>query len=421
MSIDNKRTTTKRRKQQGRHQKRSQHFLKVYAPYIPLVLFVATSIFLVWQRPGVGPSSQVLSYATNVNISGLVDSTNAYRASVGASPLTNNNKLNAAAQAKAEDMVARNYWSHITPDGKEPWVFIINGGYSYRYAGENLAYGTRTSQQTVDAWWMSPPHKANIVNTNYTEVGFGFANSSNFVGAGEQTITVAMYAAPYTHSAAPVATPAPAAQPTPAAAPRKPSSESASNKPADSSNPAPAPTKHGVEIAVLDANGKPAAKVKVTLHSDPIVAYTNDQGIAVFDNVPSGQHTAIAETATGEVKMSFNVDNDNPTTSITLPRAVPANQTAANAAGQSQTVPISAKRVNKLYLITGPASVWLTVLLVASSIIGGLYLASKHSRKIHKKVAKGEKYIIKHPLLDATIIAFLVACYLLLRVFGAVL
>ena len=147
---------------------------------------------------------QVLSYATNTSTGGLLASTNVQRTNNGLSGLTLNSKLSQAAQAKANDMVARNYWSHNTPDGQEPWVFISNAGYDYLAAGENLAYGFATSEDTVTGWMNSPGHRANILNSNYQEVGFGMANSSNFVSNGEQTIVVAMYGKPV---AAPAPTP----------------------------------------------------------------------------------------------------------------------------------------------------------------------------------------------------------------------
>lgn len=134
------------------------------------------------------------AYATEMSRSGLLSSTNIQRSNNGQSSLTINSKLNQAAQAKANDMVARNYWSHNTPDGKEPWVFFDAQGYIYTKAGENLAYGFDNSSATVIGWMNSPSHKANLLDSTFTEVGFGFANSSDYVTTGEETIVVAMYA-----------------------------------------------------------------------------------------------------------------------------------------------------------------------------------------------------------------------------------
>ncbi len=182
-------------KRHGRHQKHTRHFLKVYSPYLPLALILSLGIiFSTFWQPH--QKHGVLAYATSMSVSGLLSATNHDRTTNGKTSLHLNSKLDQAAQAKANDMVKRNYWSHNTPDGNPPWVFISNAGYSYKTAGENLAYGFLTSSDTVQGWMDSAEHRANMLNAGFTDVGFGFANSSNYVGDGEQTVVVAMYASP---------------------------------------------------------------------------------------------------------------------------------------------------------------------------------------------------------------------------------
>ncbi len=190
-------SATHQHKRHGKHQKHTKPFLKVYWPYMPLAVILSIGlVFSVLWQPRTKPG--VLSYATNMSISGLLSATNQDRAANGKLALKLNSKLDQAAQAKANDMVARNYWSHNTPDGNPPWVFITKAGYSYKAAGENLAYGFATSSDTVAGWMNSPEHKANMLNSTYKDVGFGFANSSNYVGTGPETVVVAMYATPLT-------------------------------------------------------------------------------------------------------------------------------------------------------------------------------------------------------------------------------
>lgn len=143
-----------------------------------------------------GAARGVLGYATEMSTTSLLQETNIQRSQNGQSALTVSNLLSKAAQAKADDMVARDYWSHNTPDGKEPWQFISNAGYSYFSAGENLAYGFDTSASAVAGWMNSETHRTNLLNSDYTEVGFGIANSSSYQNNGEETIVVAMYAKP---------------------------------------------------------------------------------------------------------------------------------------------------------------------------------------------------------------------------------
>jgi hypothetical protein len=139
----------------------------------------------------------VLGYATNISVSALLQETNIQRGDNGQPALSLNSQLSQAAQAKATDMAQRDYWSHTTPDGQQPWQFIAAAGYSYSSAGENLAYGFDSSNGTVAGWMNSSGHRANMLNNSYSEVGFGIANAPSYQGDGEETIVVAMYAKPY--------------------------------------------------------------------------------------------------------------------------------------------------------------------------------------------------------------------------------
>jgi len=150
-----------------------------------------------------------LAYSTEMSTSNLLAGTNAQRTSRGLAPLTINGQLNSSAASKAADMVARDYWAHNTPDGQEPWIFFDAAGYNYQKAGENLAYGFGTSSETITGWMNSPSHRDNMLDSEYTEVGFGFRNSPNFIGTGEETVIVAHYARPPGASAAAPAPPAP--------------------------------------------------------------------------------------------------------------------------------------------------------------------------------------------------------------------
>jgi hypothetical protein len=183
------------KKRHGLHHSRGKHYHDVYFPYLPAILLIVASFVMAGLRP-VFSHQGVLAYATEMSISSLLAETNQRRTSNGISTLANNNKLNQAAQAKANDMVQRDYWSHNTPDGQEPWIFIDQTGYQYSKAGENLAYGFATSADTVAGWMNSATHKANMLDSSFTEVGFGFTNGSDFQGSGNETVVVAMYAKP---------------------------------------------------------------------------------------------------------------------------------------------------------------------------------------------------------------------------------
>lgn len=208
MARHHKKHSRSPRSQRKQTAHRSSFFIK-RLKYFPAIIITLAASYI-WTQPHVpilGNSRDVLAYATNTSIGGLLSSTNAERSANGVGALSVNSKLNAAAQAKAQDMVTRNYWSHQTPDGQQPWVFVTNAGYQYLSAGENLAYGFATSSGTITGWMNSPAHKANLLGANFTEVGFGIANSENFVSNGPQTVVVAMYGKPQVLAAAPAASP----------------------------------------------------------------------------------------------------------------------------------------------------------------------------------------------------------------------
>ncbi len=183
---------------------------KHYWPYIPVLLLIIATFAVNLLQPLVDRG--ILAYATEMSISQLLAETNDKRAQNGVAPLSINDKLNSAAQSKANDMVARNYWAHNTPDGKEPWVFFDAVGYKYLKAGENLAYGFTTSSAAIVGWMNSPTHKANLLDSAFTEVGFGFTNGENFNDSGPETVVVAEYARPQVLAAESSNPPAPAPQ-----------------------------------------------------------------------------------------------------------------------------------------------------------------------------------------------------------------
>lgn len=162
-----------------------------------MLIIVGLGMFLnsFWTNHG------VLGASADYSIESLLVSTNERRSAADEPPLTIDDKLTAAAQAKAIDMVTRDYWSHDTPDGKSPWTFINNAGYGYKLAGENLAYGFTSADETIGGWMNSPEHRANILNADYRNVGFGAATKANFQGKGLQTVIVAMYGEPSTSAA----------------------------------------------------------------------------------------------------------------------------------------------------------------------------------------------------------------------------
>lgn len=177
--------------------KHPRRYVKVYAPYLPAIIGLAISLSLLLPRES-NSSQSVLSYATDTSANTLLRETNEKRAGQNIGGLQLNGELSIAAQSKADDMAARNYWSHTTPDGKQPWYFIEKSGYKYSEAAENLAYGFTSSEETVNGWMNSSEHRKAMLGSSTVDVGFGIANAPNFQNQGQETIVVALYAKPQT-------------------------------------------------------------------------------------------------------------------------------------------------------------------------------------------------------------------------------
>ena len=103
----------------------------------------------------------------------IVAETNLQRAQNGNLPaLKGNTKLDEAAAAKANDMFLNQYFEHTSPGGIDPGKLVQNCGYDYIVAGENLILGNFSSEKEVVQDWMdSPGHRANILNSRYSEIG----------------------------------------------------------------------------------------------------------------------------------------------------------------------------------------------------------------------------------------------------------
>lgn len=176
--------------------KHTKEYLSHYYPFLPLMVSIGFLLFTLFSPLMV--NKNVLAYTSNINPQSLLEATNLERKESGTGILQLNSDLQSAAQSKAEDMVNRNYWSHQTPEGNDPWIFIKGTNYTYQKAGENLAYGFNDSSDVITGWMNSPSHRQNLLDNNYQDVGFGVAQSSNFNQDGPATVVVAMYGQPQT-------------------------------------------------------------------------------------------------------------------------------------------------------------------------------------------------------------------------------
>ncbi len=110
-----------------------------------------------------------------LTIEGIVAASNQQREIVGLPQLKISNILNKAAQNKAQDMLEKQYFDHVSPTGLGAADVVNFVGYNFLAVGENLALGNyKDDKDLVQAWMDSPGHRANILSKNYTEIGIGF-------------------------------------------------------------------------------------------------------------------------------------------------------------------------------------------------------------------------------------------------------
>ena len=99
---------------------------------------------------------------------------NEERRKAGVAPLTLSAELQSAAAIRAEEITRR--FSHTRPDGSKFSTVIPNGKYTM---GENIAAGKNTAAKVVQQWMNSPGHRANILRSDYTELGVGYVYKEN--------------------------------------------------------------------------------------------------------------------------------------------------------------------------------------------------------------------------------------------------
>lgn len=118
------------------------------------------------------------SASTSTDEKRAFDLLNADRASNGLKALKFNSQLTNLGEKYAQDMINRNFFSHTNPEGQSPFDRMKQAGISYSYAGENIAINSNVTT-AEQAFMNSSGHRANILNTTYTEVGIGVRYDAN--------------------------------------------------------------------------------------------------------------------------------------------------------------------------------------------------------------------------------------------------
>lgn len=96
---------------------------------------------------------------------------NKERVKAGLKPLVRDARLDATAQARADDMVARNYFSHNDPMTGENLVNILKTQKQCSGSSENIMNGWGTNTEIVSVWMGSKPHHDAMLKADYTLTG----------------------------------------------------------------------------------------------------------------------------------------------------------------------------------------------------------------------------------------------------------
>lgn len=152
----------------------------------PSVIYAGETLNVPGQSQSVGSSSGQTSGSTSKSSvlspyeQQVLNLTNQQREKYGLAPLKVSVSLSKMSGVKAADMRDHNYFSHYSPTYGSPFQMMKDFGISYTYAGENIAAGQPTPQAVVTAWMNSPGHRANILNSHYTEIGIGYVKGGSY-------------------------------------------------------------------------------------------------------------------------------------------------------------------------------------------------------------------------------------------------
>lgn len=201
------------------------HWLSVYAGVVLAVKILTVGLVAFYSGP---------ARVSDVNPTNIINLSNQARQANGVATLKTNAQLNNAAKSKANNMLQEQYFAHVSPSNLSPWYWFQQAGYSYKYAGENLAIDFLEAENVIAGWLASPSHRSNLLSTKYQEVGVAVV-SGNFQGA-ESILVVQMFGTPTPPPTTTVAT-GPTQTPTPTQAVTE-----IKNTPAPAPTPTPTPT-----------------------------------------------------------------------------------------------------------------------------------------------------------------------------------
>lgn len=109
----------------------------------------------------------------------VVSLANAERREAGCSPLRTDRRLQSSAQAHANDMSARDYYGHDSPEGRNAGDRITAAGYTWAAWGENIHRGPKSPAEAMEGWMSSDGHRKNVLDCSFKDIGVGVKLTAN--------------------------------------------------------------------------------------------------------------------------------------------------------------------------------------------------------------------------------------------------
>jgi uncharacterized protein YkwD len=125
-------------------------------------------------RAEAGPAEELATLAA-----AMLEAVNAEREAHGLPAYQADDALAGVARSHAQDMTARDYVGHTSPEGKRVRDRLRDVGVDLDRVGENYYVTTRPAEQAVAhtlSWFLDDlPHRRNILHDYYTRIGVGVA------------------------------------------------------------------------------------------------------------------------------------------------------------------------------------------------------------------------------------------------------
>ena len=135
------------------------------------VLIVAALLSACAAPPAAPPQSRLATMQAPPMDGSAQAVLNRARAAAGLPPLARHRTLDRVALRHAQDMVVNDFYSHVSPDGRDVRDRVNGAGYDSCMRAENIAWGQDSQAVVLNAWLGSPSHRRNILHRKARHFG----------------------------------------------------------------------------------------------------------------------------------------------------------------------------------------------------------------------------------------------------------